>query len=50
MKYRPKPSTIEVEEKQIIRFPQGLPAFEDHRQFVFLLSMIGIFLYAVGNR
>lgn len=38
--------TIEVEEKQIIRFPQGLPAFEDHRQFVFLpFDDRGIFFY-----
>jgi flagellar assembly factor FliW len=38
--------TIEVEEKQIIRFPQGLPAFEDQQQFVFLpFDEDGTFFY-----
>jgi len=38
--------TIEVEEKQIIRFPQGLPGFEDQQQFVFLpFDEDGIFFY-----
>ena len=37
---------IEVEEKEIIRFPQGLPAFEDQQQFVFLpFDDDGIFFY-----
>ena len=38
--------TIEVEDKQIIRFPQGLPAFEDQQQFVFLpFDEDGTFFY-----
>lgn len=37
---------IEVEEKQIIRFPKGLPAFEGQQQFVFLpFDEDGIFCY-----
>jgi flagellar assembly factor FliW len=37
---------IEVEEKQIIRFPKGLPAFEGQQQFVFLpFDDDGIFFY-----
>jgi len=27
---------IDVEESRIIRFPKGVPAFEEHQQFVFL--------------
>jgi flagellar assembly factor FliW len=38
--------TIEVEEKQIVHFPKGLPAFEDQQQFVFLpFDDDGIFFY-----
>jgi len=38
--------TVDVEENQIIRFPKGIPAFEEHQQFVFLpFDDDGIFFY-----
>ena len=37
---------VDVEENQIFRFPKGVPAFEDHQQFVFLpFDDEGIFFY-----
>lgn len=37
---------VDVEETQIISFPKGVPAFEDHQQFVFLpFDDDGVFFY-----
>lgn len=37
---------VEIEEKQVIHFPGGLPAFEDHKKYVFLpFDDSGIFFY-----